>query len=329
MHAPEFWNRPNVFSQMLSPLSRCVAAITRRRIAKAGWRAPIPVVCCGNATVGGAGKTTLTLDLAHRLRARGVEVHVLIRGYRGVARGPRRVMPDDTVLQTGDEALLLSEVATTWTGADRAASARSAIAAGAEFLLMDDGLQNPLLEKSASLLVIDGVRAFGNCLVFPAGPMREPVSAAASRCLAAVLIGPDVNSVRDEIQKCVPVLDADLMQSDGVAPLVGKRAFVFSGIAFPEKFFNTLQRSGVEIVGKKPFPDHHVFTASELILLETAARNLNAMLVTTPKDAVRLPKAMPVQVVGVKLLWKSEVEIETLLDRLISAQNLYSGADIS
>jgi len=238
-------------------------------------------------------------------------------------------MPDDTVLQTGDEALLLSEVATTWTGADRAASARSAIAAGAEFLLMDDGLQNPLLEKSASLLVIDGVRAFGNCLVFPAGPMREPVSAAASRCLAAVLIGPDVNSVRDEIQKCVPVLDADLMQSDGVAPLVGKRAFVFSGIAFPEKFFNTLQRSGVEIVGKKPFPDHHVFTASELILLETAARNLNAMLVTTPKDAVRLPKAMPVQVVGVKLLWKSEVEIETLLDRLISAQNLYSGADIS
>jgi tetraacyldisaccharide 4'-kinase len=236
-------------------------------------------------------------------------------------------MPNDPVLLTGDEALLLSEVATTWTGSDRAASARSAIAAGAEFLLMDDGLQNPSLAKSASLLVIDGVRAFGNRLVFPAGPLRESISEATSRCLAAVMIGPDVDGVRDEIRKCVPVLDADLVQSADVAPLVGKRAFVFSGIAYPAKFFETLQRSGVEIVGEESFPDHHVFTTSELIHLEAAARKLDAALVTTPKDAVRLPKGMSVHVVGVKLLWKSEVAIEALLDGLILEQNLYSPTD--
>ena len=229
-------------------------------------------------------------------------------------------MTSDSALQTGDEALLLSEVAPTWTGSDRAATARSAIAAGAEFLLMDDGLQNPSLKKSASLLVIDGVTAFGNGLVFPAGPMREPLAAAISRCVAAVLIGPDVRGFREVIERSLPVLNASLVQTDDVTPLVGERVFAFSGIAFPQKFFESLRRAGVEIVGQKSFPDHHVFTGTELAVLKESARILDATLVTTPKDAVRLPKSLSVHVLGVKLHWEREVAIETFLDEIISRQ---------
>src|SRR5580692_10421387 len=119
IHAPAFWTRNGWPARMLAPLSGVGAAITAHRVAQTGWHAPVPVLCCGNATVGGAGKTTVALDLAHRLTARGIAVHVLLRGYGGTTRGPRRVQPDDTAAVTGDEALLLAAVAPTWTGADR------------------------------------------------------------------------------------------------------------------------------------------------------------------------------------------------------------------
>ena len=162
---------------LLSPLSSVGAAVTAGRVGRPGWEAPVPVVCCGNATVGGAGKTTLVIDLAHRLTMRGVAVHILLRGYGGSARGVHRVTPDDPVGVVGDEALLLAGVAPTWTGADRAASARAAIAAGAEVLLMDDGLQNPTLVKTLSLLVIDGrtgIRQWPRAACRPAAGERLP-----------------------------------------------------------------------------------------------------------------------------------------------------------
>src|SRR6185437_12450652 len=133
--APSFWHRDGWPARMLSPFSPLAAAITAHRMAREGWHAPVPVICCGNATVGGAGKTTLAQDLARRLIARGIAVHVLLRGYGGGARGPRRVLPDDPAATTGDEALLLARLAPAWTGADRAASARAAVAAGAAALL--------------------------------------------------------------------------------------------------------------------------------------------------------------------------------------------------
>ena len=162
---------------MLSPLAAVTAAATAHRVTRPGWRAAVPVICCGNVTVGGAGKTTLALDLGARLSARGHLVHFLLRGYRGVVRGPHRVTAGDTATMVGDEALLLAAVAPTWIGADRAASARAAVAAGAQVLVLDDGLQNPGLHKDLSLLVVDGATGFGNGRVLPAGPLREPVAA--------------------------------------------------------------------------------------------------------------------------------------------------------
>jgi tetraacyldisaccharide 4'-kinase len=313
---PGFWTRDGWLARTLTPLSVVVATITQRRLAEVGWLSPVPVICCGNATVGGAGKTTLALDLARRLTARRVAVHILSRGYRGTATGPRRVTPEDTAAITGDEALLLARSAPTWTGADRAASARVAIAAGAEVLLMDDGLQNPSLTKTMSLLAVDGRTGFGNGRVMPAGPLREPIGAAASRCRAAVLIGPDLSGALERLPPRLPVLRADLAQCDEIAGLIGCRVFAFAGIAHPDKFFSGLERAGVLVVGRAAFADHHTFTAKEIADLETKAKVAGAVLVTTPKDAVRLPAGIPVRVVGVRLVWESETAIEALLDEL-------------
>ena len=319
IHAPTFWTRNGWPARMLAPLSGVGAAITARRMARTGWHAPVPVICCGNATVGGAGKTTLALDLARRLTARGVAVHILLRGYGGAARGPRRVQPGDTASVTGDEALLLAAVAPTWTGADRAASARAAVSAGAEVLVMDDGLQNPSLEKTVSLLVVDGAAGFGNGRVLPAGPLREPVAAAAARCQAAVLIGPDVSGAAAALPPGLPVLRAELVQDAGIAEIRGRRVLAFAGIAFPEKFFAGLERADVIIAGRVAFADHHVFAVTELDGLVRKARELDAVLVTTPKDAVRLPSGACVHVVSVGLVWENAAAVETLLDGLIAA----------
>ncbi len=317
--APPFWYDDGIIARMLSPASAIGAAMTARRVARRGWRAPVPVVCCGNATVGGAGKTTLVLDLARRLTGHGA--HVLLRGYGGSLTGPHRVMPDDPVALVGDEALLLTQFADTWIGADRAASAKAAVAAGARLLLMDDGLQNPTLLKTMSILVIDGNSGFGNGRVLPAGPLREPVAAAAARCRLALLIGQDLRGALGQVPPALPVLRADLVQDPSIAALAGQRVVAFAGIARPGKFFDPLRQAGALMVAAHAFPDHHRFTEPQQERLLQEARHHQAVLVTTPKDAVRLPAAFrdKVIIVGVGLAWQKPEQIDQLLDTLIAA----------
>ena len=319
MMAPQFWQHDGWTARALSPFSALVARSTARRVARPGWRAPVPVLCCGNATVGGAGKTTLTLDLAIRLRARGVAVHCLSRGYGGQARGPLRVDPaKHTAVQVGDEPLLLAAAAPTWVGADRAGTAHAAIEAGAEALLMDDGLQNPDLIQDAALLVIDGATGFGNGRVLPAGPLREPPAAAAARCRAAILIGMDQRHARAALPPALPVLEAWLVPDQSMH---GQRVLAFAGIAHPAKFHATLTQAGATLAGAIDFPDHHRFRLPELRQLAARAAALDAALVTTPKDAVRLPGLWRARVraVGVGLQWADEAALEALLDAFLLA----------
>ncbi|WP_428485671.1 tetraacyldisaccharide 4'-kinase [Rhodopila sp.] len=317
--APAFWSHNGLLARALSPLSMIGTTLTARRVARPGWLAPVPVVCCGNVTVGGAGKTTLVLDLARRLKQRGTDVHILLRGYGGSARGVHRVSPRDPVTLVGDEALLLASLASTWTGADRAATARAAIDAGAQVLLMDDGLQNPTLLKTLGILVIDGATGFGNGRVLPAGPLREPLAAAIGRVQAAVLIGADSTGVTAALPAALPVLRATLAQDAAIGTLAGHRILPFAGIALPEKFFTPLRRAGAVVVAAQPFPDHHVYRVRELDALLRRAAALDAMLVTTPKDAVRLPPAIRprVTVIGVELVWNEPRRIDRLLDNMI------------
>lgn len=304
-----------MLARLLSPLSALTGAITARRVSHPGWRAPVPVICCGNVTVGGAGKTTVALDIGQRLAARGLAVHFLLRGYGGSKRGPHRVAAGDTAAVVGDEALLLADVAPTWIGGDRAASARAAVDTGAQVLVMDDGLQNPSLEKDLSLLVVDGASGFGNGRVLPAGPLREPVAAGAARCQAAVLIGPDATNAASLLS--LPILRARLQPGPEIATWVGRQVLAFAGIARPGKFFTTLSDAGVIVAGTLPFPDHHPFTAADMRHVLAEAKRLDAMPITTPKDAVRLPAGYRdhIAVVGVSLAWDDPAALEALLAR--------------
>ncbi len=303
----------------MAPFSPLVAAATARRVARGGWRAPVPVLCVGNVTVGGAGKTTVALDLAARLRAAGCAAHVLLRGYGGAARGVRRVAPDDPAALVGDEAKLLAAVAPTWVGADRAATARAAVAAGAAALVMDDGLQNPTLAKDLSLLVIDGGFGFGNGRMLPAGPLREPVAAAAARCRAAVLIGADTNGALAALPPGLPVLHARLVPDPAdAAALRGRRVLAFAGIARPEKFFASLEEAGATVAARESFADHHPFAPAALRRLFDRAARLDALPVTTAKDAVRLPPEARarVAVLGIALEWDDPTALAALLAAL-------------
>jgi tetraacyldisaccharide 4'-kinase len=235
-------------------------------------------------------------------------VAFLTRGHGGQGRG--RVDALDPQ-RFGDEAVLLAQVAPTYVDPDRAAAARLALADGAAVLIMDDGLQNPSLAKDVSFLVIDGAVGFGNGRVIPAGPLREPVAAAASRCQAAVLIGTDRTGALALLPPGLPVLRARLRATG--AP-EGARVLAFAGIGRPEKFAETLRNAGVDVAELRAFPDHHRYTGRDLASLQAQARTLGAALVTTPKDAVKLPPGFAT-VVGVTLAWDDEAPLLALMPR--------------
>lgn len=317
LRAPEFW-RPGgggLPALLLSPFSALYAGATRRRVAREGWQAPVPVICCGNVTAGGAGKTTITIDLLERLHRRGVNAHGLLRGYGGRLKGPVRVDPDrHDSRDVGDEALLLAGVAPSWVSVDRAAGAREAIAAGAQAIVMDDGLQNPTLAKSLSLLVIDGGFGFGNGRVIPAGPLREPVAAAA-RAHAAVLIGRDDTGVLAALPPELPVLRARLVPGPETTMLAGRPVLAFAGIANPRKFFDTLTEAGVIVVGRQSFADHYPYDDTDIRALLKEAEALHALPVTTRKDIVRVPPAWRdrIAVASIGVAWDDETALEGLI----------------
>lgn len=315
MHAPGFWSRDGVAALALTPLSALTAVATARRVARPGWAPPVPVFCCGNATMGGAGKTTLALDLAGRLLARGLRVHFLSRGYGGSARGIVRV---DTARHpptlVGDEPLLLAQLAPCWVGPNRAELARAALADGAEVLVMDDGLQNPEIAHRRNILVIDGPTGFGNGRLFPAGPLRERPEDAAARCEIAVIIGEDRAQAAARLPRSLPVLEA-VLAPDCSEVVSGRRVFAFAGIARPGKFQESLDALGATVVGTRWFPDHHPYDPREVLRLLRTAEQLKAEPVTTPKDAVRLPgwARARVTIVGVSLAWANPDALDTWL----------------
>jgi tetraacyldisaccharide 4'-kinase len=210
--------------------------------------------------------------------------------------------------------LLLAAVAPVIVSRDRAAGARLALAEGAGAIVMDDGLQNPGLAKTLSLLVIDGGYGFGNFLLLPAGPLREPVAAAAARCQAAVLIGPDVTGAVARLPANLPVLQARLAASCAVE-LAGMRTVAFAGIGRPEKFFASVEALGAAVAARVPFPDHHRYSARDARRLTQLAAGLGARLVTTAKDFVKLPEALraAAAVVTVRLVWEDAEALQKLL----------------
>jgi tetraacyldisaccharide 4'-kinase len=301
MRAPRFWDnppdRPGLAARLLAPLAWLWTWATRRRLARdEPARVGVPVICVGNLTAGGAGKTPTVIALVGRLAARGVAAHVVSRGHGGSLAGPVRVdARSHAAAEVGDEPLLLAAFAPTWIGRDRAGAARAAAAAGAQAIVMDDGFQNPALAKDLSIVVVDAATGFGNGRVMPAGPLREPVADGLARADLVLAIGPDPSA--DRLEAAWPRLSRLPMAAGRLEPLptgmdwAGLRAVAFAGIGRPEKFYATLRAQGAEIVATHGFADHARYDARILARLATEAKAQGAQLVTTEKDAVRLPPA--------------------------------------
>lgn len=298
MRPPRFWSappdRPGFAARALAPLGAVYAAGTARRMARGGERVGLPVICVGNINVGGTGKTPAVMDLLMRLMARGRRPHVISRGYGARIHGVVRVDPaGHGADQVGDEPLLLSQFAPVHVSSDRLAAARAAVADGAEAVIMDDGFQNPSIEKDLSLVVVDAAVGFGNGRVLPAGPLREPVSAGLARADMVLAIGepPAQDAFRAAwgVRINVPLITGRLAPLPTGMPWGGLRVFAFAGIGRPAKFFETLESLGAEVVGRVPLDDHQSFAPALLERLARDAAAANAQLVTTEKDAVRLP----------------------------------------
>jgi tetraacyldisaccharide 4'-kinase len=272
------------------------------------------VLSIGNLVAGGAGKTPVAIALAQRLAGRGRAPHLLSRGYGGRARGPLRVdAARHTAAEVGDEPLLLAAAAPTWVARDRAAGARAAIAAGARMLLLDDGHQNRALAKDLALVVVDGAQAFGNRRLLPAGPLRESVAEGLARADAVVLLGEDRSGLGAELAETLPLLSARLEPE--ASAVHGKAVVAFAGIGRPQKFFATLEGLACEVLGRHAFADHHAYREHEILLLLDKASKLDAALVTTAKDRVRLPPHLQdlVEIVEVAVTWDDEAALEALL----------------
>lgn len=312
---PRFWDHDGLAARLLAPLGAIYGAATAWKVARPGWRAPVPVICVGNATAGGTGKTTVALDIGTRLAARGRAPAFLTRGHGGRGAVRRVEAGRDTAADVGDEPLLLATIAPTYAGADRAVTARMALDWGALSLVMDDGLQNPTLRKDLSLLVIDGPAGVGNGRCIPAGPLREPLAAAAARCQAAVLIGEDRHKLADRIG--IPVHRARLVNPPDME---GRRVLAFAGIGRPDKFFDGLRAAGAEVAASRAFADHHRFSDREIAAVLREADRLHAEPVTTAKDAARLTPAQRarIRVVPVALAWDDPAALDARLDSLFT-----------
>ncbi len=294
MKTPRFWypsqgDRVSMLkASLLTPLSYLfVAATWLRRIFASSYIARVPMVCVGNVVAGGAGKTPTALALVRILKNRGQKPVFVTRGYGGkgflTCVDPAR----HKAANVGDEALLLAAVAPTWAGRDRVRAVQDAEVNGS-VIIVDDGLQNPYLAPHTSILVVDGDSGLGNGHIIPAGPLRESFEAAVGRADAMVLIGEsDRQNLAARVD--IPVFRAKIEPNLPLGfPRFG-RFVAFAGLARPEKFFATAQALGLEIVSAREYPDHHAYSEMDIDALRLEAEELGANLLTTEKDAVRLP----------------------------------------
>ncbi len=291
MSAPSFWWRPAGWQAVaLSPPASIYAAVAARRLRNARrQKVGLPVLCVGNFTVGGSGKTPVTIALAETAKAMGLKPGILSRGYGGSVKTPRIVaLERDTAGDVGDEPLLLAGAAPVAVSSDRAAGAQLLAAQGCDLVIMDDGFQSAHIHMDFALIVTDARYGLGNGRVLPAGPLRAPV-AEQMRFASALLVMGEGKAAGDLVATAaarrLPVYRAHVRPRENLA---GRRFLAFAGIGHPEKFFDTVKAAGGEVVETRSFPDHHVFTQAELRQIAQTAKANDLEIVTTAKDAARI-----------------------------------------
>lgn len=331
---PFWWTKTGWQAICLYPLSfvygRVSGAILQHR-----RRHPlsVPVICVGNFTVGGAGKTPTAIAIARAAKARGLSPGFLSRGYGGSLDVTTVVDPHHhRSTAVGDEPLLLAREALTVISRRRVAGAEKLVAEGADLIIMDDGFQSARLHVDYALIVIDSMRGIGNGWVVPSGPVRAPIPVQMRHLDAILKVGKGDAAdqfVRQASRSGKPVLVANVMPQSG-GDLSGKSVLAYAGIADPRKFYRTLEELGAVIADRQDFPDHHHLADDEISDLLARSEKQGLQLVTTAKDSVRLAgghgRAAELheksKVVDVDMVFDDPKAPDLIIDRAIEACRL-------
>ncbi|WP_230533177.1 tetraacyldisaccharide 4'-kinase [Microvirga roseola] len=340
MRAPAFWWRstPSLAANLLRPTSLIYGAVAAWRMRKTGERAALPIICIGNFTAGGAGKTPTALAVARMLEGAGESPAFLSRGYGGKLAGPVQVGLHHNAADVGDEPLLLSGVAPAIISRDRPAGARLAYEIGATVLVMDDGLQNPSLVKDCSVAVVDGATGIGNGLPLPSGPVRAPMASQWPAIDAVLVIGAGEGGdgvAHEAERRGKRVFRARLTPDPAQAAALRERpVLAFAGIGRPDKFFETLRACGAKIEVAQAFPDHHPYSAEDIARLRQQAESAGLQAVTTEKDLVRIAGASgegswaDLMALPVKLQLEDEAAFRNFVLRRVNERRLRSGFSV-
>ena len=331
MNTPRFWNQEkSLWISLLKPVAAVYAFFTKRRIKKKGYKASIPVICVGNISVGGVGKTPVCLALGKLLQQHDCNFYYLNNAYKAEKQGVIVDKRAHTALDVGDEALLLNEQAPTVVSSNRGKGAKLAEKRGAQALIMDDGFQNPTLKKDFSFVVVDGKKGFGNGHVLPAGPLREPVLEGLKRAQAIILVGEDTWGVRFYLERNglnLPILTGHFVLDETVVSLFqDKKVFAFAGIGNPQKFYQSLNNAGICVQQTSDFPDHYHYTRFDIDDLRKKAKGLP--LLTTEKDGVKLAKEMRqnIFVMPGQFIFDDTTAVWNLLQGVLNVSNTSSKA---
>ena len=288
MKTPRFWQSDGLVPMLLTPFAWIYGAATQWRLKlKKTHKCKAKVICIGNITAGGVGKTPVAMAMAEKYLKEGKKVFFVTRGYKGKLKNILVDLEKHTPEETGDEARLLAGIAPTIIAPQRELGAEKAVRLGAEIIIMDDGFQNPGLYKDESWLVFDGTVGIGNGKIIPAGPLRETLENGQKRADYILIMGEDKTGLTEKCQ--LPVYHGKLKPLP--FSLENQRVLAFAGIGHPEKFYQTLKNMGYQTVITKDFPDHYAYKKDDLVALNTEASEAGLSLVTTEKDYEKLSQS--------------------------------------
>lgn len=316
MKTPTHWKNKNFASFLLWPLGCLYGLATALRIALIHpKKVDAKVICVGNLTAGGTGKTPVSIALAKLLIEHNRTPFFVTRGYGGTLQDILVNLSEHQACEVGDEPLLLARQAPVIVNRKRVDGARKAVSLGADTVIMDDGFQNPALHKDISFLVIDGEAGFGNGFCIPAGPLREFTSRGLRRAQGVIIVGEDKHNLAAKLN--IPVFRAHITP---ICPqLNNSRTIAFAGIGRPQKFYQSLQSCGFEIIKTFDFPDHHFYQENELKQIMEEAQSCKAEIFTTSKDYVKIPAHLRshFNVLEIEIAWDTPEQLaQFITDRL-------------